>query len=379
MIGASRRYDGPLGKSDRPFVFGALGLWVRTRRGAARLDGGDPAIPGCCSPSRWRTGSARGLTEAGAVVIERAAAGFITFLAARSPRSEASGAASADLAPRIFRQPYQQRRLPVDLDRAARRRCARTRPVAAADYWPEGPPAALRRGPRVPRRADRARGRQPDATRSADGRRPRRGASLIVFPEGAQSDRRGAAANAKSGLYHLARLRPGIALVPVWIENLTRVMPKGSETDPLPLICTVAFGPPMALRRGTSATAAFRSGRGRRFWPSGGDARRHDARPGRRCSLFAVGAVLLVATAVGRAAWMAQPGRAPDPVIDNLNQRIKARWVMVILIGTAPPVRPAGRRSRSSLRLVHRVAQFITLTARGAATMSCCSPPNCAW
>jgi CDP-diacylglycerol--glycerol-3-phosphate 3-phosphatidyltransferase len=27
-IGASRRYDGPLGKSDRALVFGALGLWV---------------------------------------------------------------------------------------------------------------------------------------------------------------------------------------------------------------------------------------------------------------------------------------------------------------------------------------------------------------
>jgi CDP-diacylglycerol--glycerol-3-phosphate 3-phosphatidyltransferase len=27
-VGASRRYDGPLGKSDRAFAFGALGLWV---------------------------------------------------------------------------------------------------------------------------------------------------------------------------------------------------------------------------------------------------------------------------------------------------------------------------------------------------------------
>ena len=27
-VGASRRYDGPLGKSDRAFVFGALGLYV---------------------------------------------------------------------------------------------------------------------------------------------------------------------------------------------------------------------------------------------------------------------------------------------------------------------------------------------------------------
>ena len=28
MVGASRRYDGPFGKSDRAFAFGALGLWI---------------------------------------------------------------------------------------------------------------------------------------------------------------------------------------------------------------------------------------------------------------------------------------------------------------------------------------------------------------
>lgn len=28
LAGASRRYDGPMGKSDRAFVFGALGLWI---------------------------------------------------------------------------------------------------------------------------------------------------------------------------------------------------------------------------------------------------------------------------------------------------------------------------------------------------------------
>lgn len=28
MMGGARRYDGPLGKSDRAFVFGALGLWL---------------------------------------------------------------------------------------------------------------------------------------------------------------------------------------------------------------------------------------------------------------------------------------------------------------------------------------------------------------
>ena len=28
MVGVERRYDGPMGKSDRAFVFGALGLWL---------------------------------------------------------------------------------------------------------------------------------------------------------------------------------------------------------------------------------------------------------------------------------------------------------------------------------------------------------------
>jgi CDP-diacylglycerol---glycerol-3-phosphate 3-phosphatidyltransferase len=28
MIGAGRRYDGPMGKSDRAFVFGAMALWI---------------------------------------------------------------------------------------------------------------------------------------------------------------------------------------------------------------------------------------------------------------------------------------------------------------------------------------------------------------
>lgn len=28
MVGGERRYDGPMGKSDRAFVFGALGLWL---------------------------------------------------------------------------------------------------------------------------------------------------------------------------------------------------------------------------------------------------------------------------------------------------------------------------------------------------------------
>lgn len=50
----------------------------------------------------------------------------------------------------------------------------------------------------------------------------------------------------KSGLYHLAKARPGVDLVPVWIANLNRVMPKG-EVIPVPLICTLTFGAPLHL------------------------------------------------------------------------------------------------------------------------------------
>jgi hypothetical protein len=50
----------------------------------------------------------------------------------------------------------------------------------------------------------------------------------------------------KSGLYHLARQRPAVELVPVWLENLARVMPKG-QVIPVPLLCSVSFGAPIRL------------------------------------------------------------------------------------------------------------------------------------
>jgi CDP-diacylglycerol--glycerol-3-phosphate 3-phosphatidyltransferase len=50
-VGASRRYDGPMGKSDRAFVFGALGLWVAVGPGlpawAALL------MPALCALIAW--------------------------------------------------------------------------------------------------------------------------------------------------------------------------------------------------------------------------------------------------------------------------------------------------------------------------------------
>jgi len=75
------------------------------------------------------------------------------------------------------------------------------------------------------------------------------GSSLIVFPEGTRNQTEEPLLPFKSGIFHLAEARPDIDFVPVWINNLNRVMPKG-EIVPIPLICTVTFGSPMQLERG---------------------------------------------------------------------------------------------------------------------------------
>lgn len=71
----------------------------------------------------------------------------------------------------------------------------------------------------------------------------REGHSLILFPEGTRGNSR-LPAPFKSGLYHLARQYRTAELVPVYLENLNRAMPKGRHL-PVPFICTVRFGAPL--------------------------------------------------------------------------------------------------------------------------------------
>lgn len=125
-----------------------------------------------------------------------------------------------------------------------------TRPVAGSDYWLKG---GLRRfigrdvfnAVLIDRDRD-SRTSDPviQMTEALDA-----GSSLIVFPEGTRNMTEARLLPFKSGLFHLAQTRPNVALVPAWIDNLNRVMPKG-EFVPIPLICTVTFGAPLRLSEG---------------------------------------------------------------------------------------------------------------------------------
>jgi 1-acyl-sn-glycerol-3-phosphate acyltransferase len=71
----------------------------------------------------------------------------------------------------------------------------------------------------------------------------RNGDSLVIFPEGTRTNKPEPQAF-KSGLFHLATQFPQVQLIPAWIDNVQRVMPKG-EVVPVPILCTVTFGAPL--------------------------------------------------------------------------------------------------------------------------------------
>jgi len=119
------------------------------------------------------------------------------------------------------------------------------RPIAARDYWTAGRfkrwvTTAVFNAVYV----DRARQGdedplQPliDALAAGD--------SLILFPEGTRGHGE-EPQPFKAGLYNLARRFPEVVLVPAWIHNVQRVMPKG-EVVPVPVLCSVTFGAPLRL------------------------------------------------------------------------------------------------------------------------------------
>jgi 1-acyl-sn-glycerol-3-phosphate acyltransferase len=72
--------------------------------------------------------------------------------------------------------------------------------------------------------------------------------SLIVFPEGGRSA--GVEIGEfKSGLYYLCKKRPDLELIPVYLDNMNRILPRG-EVLPVPLLSCITFGPPIWLEAG---------------------------------------------------------------------------------------------------------------------------------
>ncbi len=125
---------------------------------------------------------------------------------------------------------------------------ATTRPIAARDYWTSG-----RFKHWITREVFNA--VYVSRTRSDDqdpleplAQALKGGDSLVLFPEGTRSHK-GVPQPFKSGLYHLAEDFPNVVLVPAWIDNVQRVMPKG-EVVPVPILCTVTFGTPVQLQPG---------------------------------------------------------------------------------------------------------------------------------
>jgi len=128
-----------------------------------------------------------------------------------------------------------------------------TRAVAAKDYWTAGP---IRR--HLSRRVfnailiDRTEVKVHRSPVDLMIREIGNQYSLILFPEGGRSDGRDVG-EFKSGLYYLCKKRPDLELIPVHIDNMNRILPRG-EVLPVPMLSCLTFGPPLWLEAGEPKT-----------------------------------------------------------------------------------------------------------------------------
>ena len=130
---------------------------------------------------------------------------------------------------------------------------AATRPIAARDYWTS---SKLKHW--ITREIFNAVYVSRTRTDDEDPLEPlmealRHGDSLVIFPEGTRGNK-SVPAPFKTGLFHLAEAFPEVPLIPAWIDNVQRVMPKG-EVVPVPILCSVTFGAPLALQGGEDKRA----------------------------------------------------------------------------------------------------------------------------
>jgi 1-acyl-sn-glycerol-3-phosphate acyltransferase len=128
-----------------------------------------------------------------------------------------------------------------------------TRPVAAKDYWSKGPirryfANQLFHAILIDREEIKVHQSPVDMMIREIGHTN----SLIVFPEGGRSMGR-EIGEFKSGLYYLCKKRPDLELIPVHIDNMNRILPRG-EVLPVPMLSCITFGPPLWLEAGEAKT-----------------------------------------------------------------------------------------------------------------------------
>ena len=128
---------------------------------------------------------------------------------------------------------------------------AMTRPVGAKDYWEAGPVRKYMahkwfNALLIDRNEIKVHQSPVDMMIREIGHRY----SLIVFPEGTRSSGPEVGIRGfKSGLYYLCKKRPDLELIPVHIDNMNRILPRG-EVLPVPMLSCISFGAPMWLEAG---------------------------------------------------------------------------------------------------------------------------------
>ncbi len=182
--------------------------------------------------------------------------------------------------------------------------------------------------------------------------------SLIIFPEGGRQTGT-EMVPFKGGLFHLAKDRPDVELVPVLVENLNRILPKG-EFLPVPLMGSLSFGTPIRLE----------DGRGQGFisWARAKCRQNIAAEMNLKLdkqSCWLVCGVLALLVIASLAGWILSvriTNEKNRATVQNLNARIRAWWIMAIIFGLALATGRLGVAIMFGLTSFLALREFITLT-----------------